>query len=264
MTDARDPVVSDRIHDAVAASYPTDVDVTTSQRLKAELPGARIRPRDRILDVGCGNGLHLAHAIPTEGVAVGVDRSAEMLRHAREALPAGRVLLVRGDAQHLPFRDGAFDLTYSFSMVVIVPDASAAVAELARVTKPTGTVIVDLAGRWNLSIHAWRWWYRRRGQAWLHAFGRRQAAATLRGAGLEPEAWHASGFADQWKYVPLVRRLRAIDRLFHEGAERDRDYRLSNLRMLAPLANRWYVVTRKQAPPPTGARTVPDAGPAAR
>jgi hypothetical protein len=56
---------------------------------------------------------------------------------------------------------------------------------------------------------------------------------------------HATGLLDQWKYIPVVRGLSALDRLVHDvPTGPDRDYRWSA--RLPALANRWYFVVRKR------------------
>jgi demethylmenaquinone methyltransferase/2-methoxy-6-polyprenyl-1,4-benzoquinol methylase len=96
-----------------------------------------IAPGDRILDVAAGTAVS-TEALRREGaVAVGVDFSLGMLRAGRFDLP-----LVAGDALQLPFADGAFDaVTISFGLRNVV-DTSAALLELARVTRPGGRLVV--------------------------------------------------------------------------------------------------------------------------
>src|SRR5438874_9856904 len=73
------------------------------------------RPGQRVLDVATGTGLvarELAHRCRCE--VVGLDQSEEMLRAARDRLAAdpelaGRISLVHGEAEHLPFDDAEFD-----------------------------------------------------------------------------------------------------------------------------------------------------------
>ena len=93
----------------------------------------------RILDAGCGTGRNLAEfdgwARPS-----GVDLSEEALRFCRlRGVPAAR-----GRLQSLPFPDGAFDAVTSFDVLYHrwIEDDAAAVAELARVLRPGGVLLV--------------------------------------------------------------------------------------------------------------------------
>lgn len=102
---------------------------------------------DRVLDLGCGPGVNfdaLASAVTPGGRVVGVDASAGMVRRARDGAAAldGRCSVVRGDAGSLPFPDEAFDRAFSTLAVSAVPDAEAAVTEVARVLRPGGRFVV--------------------------------------------------------------------------------------------------------------------------
>jgi demethylmenaquinone methyltransferase / 2-methoxy-6-polyprenyl-1,4-benzoquinol methylase len=103
------------------------------------------RPGDRILDVATGTGL-VAFALARRGCQiVGLDQSEQMLSAARRRLAerpdlAGRVSFVRGEAEQLPFADGAFDaLTFTY-LLRYVDDRRATMRELARVVKPGGRI----------------------------------------------------------------------------------------------------------------------------
>src|SRR6266567_3112112 len=66
------------------------------------LEALALGPHDRLLDVGCGGGVFLRHAIATTGCdAVGVDHSRDMVRLAGP-------LAVLAEAEQLPFTDGEF------------------------------------------------------------------------------------------------------------------------------------------------------------
>lgn len=107
----------------------------------------------RVLEVGCG-AASAARWLATEGAhAVGLDLSAGMLRHAREATARSgvRVPLVQGDALALPFPDAAFDIACTaFGAIPFVADSAAVMAEVFRVLRP--------GGRWVFSVtHPMRW-----------------------------------------------------------------------------------------------------------
>lgn len=238
---------SNHIHDEIADEYGYELGTTTAGRLKYQLIADLLTGSEQVLDVGCANGIHLVRHAPASRRIVGVDLNDKMLRAARDAtLEARNVSLERASAEALPFRDGSFDVAYSFSTLLLVPDLAAAVREMARVLRDGGTAVLDLTGRYNVSQVFWRWWYRSKGHRTLHALSRPSALDLLRRAGLEPRSWHASGFTDQWKYVPVVRKSGRLDRFFHDGDDPDLDYRLSNARVWHPFANRWYIVAEKR------------------
>jgi SAM-dependent methyltransferase len=129
------------------------------QRLRAtatELlsPGAG----DRLVDVGCGTGdvvRALAALVGPDGLVIGVDPSEVMLAVAR-ARSAGRDLpveFVRGDVGDLELPDSSADGVVCERVLQHVGDAPGAVAELERITRPGGRVVV-IDTDWGLhAIH---------------------------------------------------------------------------------------------------------------
>ncbi|HHX64620.1 MAG TPA: class I SAM-dependent methyltransferase, partial [Chloroflexi bacterium] len=80
-----------------------------------------------------------------DGKIVGLDRSVGMLRQARIALAdhSDRVTLLRGDAGHLAFADESFDAVTSLESLEFMPDPAAVIAEMLRVLKPGGVMLVS-------------------------------------------------------------------------------------------------------------------------
>jgi SAM-dependent methyltransferase len=98
-----------------------------------------------ILDAPCGGGLAFRELRPDQAVRyVALDRSPGMLERARrEAARRGlrRVELVHGDVQDIPLPDGAADLTLTMNSLHVVGNPAAAIAELARCTRPGGRLV---------------------------------------------------------------------------------------------------------------------------
>lgn len=95
----------------------------------------------RILEVGVGSGLNLVHYDPARvREVVGIDPSQGMLRRAvrRRAGITVPVLLVRAEAEQLPFPAESFDSAVATLVFCTIPDPRAALAELARLLKPGG------------------------------------------------------------------------------------------------------------------------------
>ena len=97
----------------------------------------------RVLEVGVGTGRNVPH-YPPESSVVAVDLSPGMLRRAvRRAGRAGRqVDFVLADAQHLPFRENAFDTVAATCVFCSVPDPVQGLKELRRVSRSEGSVLL--------------------------------------------------------------------------------------------------------------------------
>ncbi|HZU72536.1 MAG TPA: class I SAM-dependent methyltransferase [Acidimicrobiales bacterium] len=98
-------------------------------------------PEDSVADLGCGNGLWLAHARNQAGWVLGLDMSLGMLGAARRTVGSG-VALAQGDVQSLPLRTASFDGLLVMHMLYHVPDLARALAEVSRVLRPAGWVLV--------------------------------------------------------------------------------------------------------------------------
>lgn len=98
-----------------------------------------------ILEAGVGTGSALPLYRRTLQVT-GVDLSHDMLKRARERVATDGLTNVRGlyemDLMHLAFPDAGFDGAVSMFTITAVPDPGRAMAELARVVRPGGTVLI--------------------------------------------------------------------------------------------------------------------------
>jgi len=96
---------------------------------------------ERALDAGCGAGALALALAPIVREVVGVDRVVELLEQARERAPAN-VEFVEGDIERLDLPDASFDLAGTLRTLHHVPRPELVVAELARVTRPGGRLLV--------------------------------------------------------------------------------------------------------------------------
>ena len=110
-----------------------------------------IRPGDRVLelDFGAGRAIALAATRAMDGQVVGLDVSATMVEAARRrntrTIRTGRVALLRGDATTLPFADEHFDRIFSIHTFYFWPDPVRAIADIFRVLKPQGMLVLTLS-----------------------------------------------------------------------------------------------------------------------
>jgi ubiquinone/menaquinone biosynthesis C-methylase UbiE len=237
---------TNRVYDAMAATYGFDVGANLSSRLKYDLVLKFIKPDYNLLDVGCANGIHMRLLAPHCRHITGIDVNAPMLAIARQALVgAPNATLELRSASALGFPDSSFDLVYSFSTLLLVPEFDLALAEIARVLKLDGIALLDITGRWNLSRLYWSHFYRRHGHFGVHAFGYREIVNKLERHGLRLIESHALGFLDQWRYIPGIHWCKWLNRVLHRSVQNDLDYAVSNNRLVFTLANRWYLACRK-------------------
>lgn len=107
------------------------------QRSLAALPSTP----GRVLLAGIGTGLDLPH-LPAAHHYVGLDLNHAMLRRS---LPRGAhrdYAPTQGDAQRLPFADHSFDAAVLHLILAVVPEPADCLAEIARVVRPGGSVLI--------------------------------------------------------------------------------------------------------------------------
>lgn len=97
---------------------------------------------EKILDAGSGTGIFTREFLVRGANVVGLDISWVMLRWAKAKSEAFSPGMVAADMTWLPFADGVFDKTVSVTALEFIEDEKRAVAELFRVTKPGGIVVV--------------------------------------------------------------------------------------------------------------------------
>ena len=112
-----------------------------------------IVPGDRILDIGCGSGRHMAETARRTGtLTVGTDINRKDLLDARNRMAFleeigaihGRWDLGISDITALPFPDNTFNLVICSEVLEHIPDHKTAVKELVRVLKPGGELVVSV------------------------------------------------------------------------------------------------------------------------
>jgi demethylmenaquinone methyltransferase / 2-methoxy-6-polyprenyl-1,4-benzoquinol methylase len=139
--------------DAIAGRYDLLNDILSAgqvrgwRRAVARITGAR--PGDRVLDLAAGTGTSSLTFTATGADCVACDFSLGMLRVGRSRPGgggpqggSGHLGYVAGDALRLPFRDSSFDaVTISFGLRNVA-SPGAALAEMRRVTRPGGRLVV--------------------------------------------------------------------------------------------------------------------------
>lgn len=176
-----------------------------TQQLRANLLAQTPLPLRRVLEVGCGPGAVTATLHGYAQIVFGLDLHLPSLRLARRSDPPSR--FCAGDALALPYREGSFDAAVCHFLLLWLTDPSTALAEMARVTRPGGTLIAFAEPDYGARID-----YPPPlddlGRAQTEAL-RRQGAQTSTGRALAA-LFHAAGLqrvqygllGGQWQYPP--------------------------------------------------------------
>ena len=108
-----------------------------------------------ILDVGCGSGMvtrDIAHL--TKGKIIAIDGSEEMIKVAKKILKMYKNVEMRiGEAENLPFEDNKFDIVTCNLLLMWAQNPQKVVNEMARVTKPGGTVLASIEPDYGGKLH---------------------------------------------------------------------------------------------------------------
>ena len=127
----------------------------------------------RILDAGCGSGPLFAALRDRGAIVTGIDKSARMLDLARRRLGDDAELLLAELGSALPFPDGTFDDVTASLVLHYLEDWGPALAELRRVLKPGGRLVVSVDHPFVTNL--------------MH-----------REAGFEPDYFATYNWADEW------------------------------------------------------------------
>jgi len=160
-------------------------------------------PCGTLLDFGCGNGAQTLRFADCCDKLIGVDLNQEYLTDFRQEATrlglADRVTAIAtgGGPIHLP--DGSVDAVTSFTVLEHVPDEQAALAEMYRVLRTGGVLVLTVPNRWwifethgaDLPLLSWNrvplvsWWPRRWHDKWARAriYRRRDIVELVTGAG---------------------------------------------------------------------------------
>ncbi len=165
------------------------------------------QPPLRLLDAGCGTGANLL-ALGRQGRAFGVDLSREAIAFCRER----GALAARASVLRLPFRETSFDVVTSYDVIyhAWVSDDRVAVAEMARVLRPGGLLLLRvpalrlLWGAHDLEVQS------------RHRYTRGEVVSLLKDGGLHVlQASYCNSIL-----FPLLLARRTLDRALHrEGSD---------------------------------------------
>lgn len=158
---------------------------------------------DRLLDLGCGAGRHAFEALRRGAQVVAFDYDqgelADVAGMARamegkgEIAAGGHNACVRGDATALPYPDGSFDRIIAAEVLEHIADDEAALAELARVLRPGGTMAISVPA-WAAERLCWALSEQYHAPAaeggHVRIFRESELRAKVRATGLRPRGTH--------------------------------------------------------------------------
>lgn len=185
------------------------------------------RPFATMLDVGCGEGRFCRMLKPMGIATTGLDPTPELLAWARERDPGG--VYIEASAETMPLPDAAFDLVVSYLSLIDIPDFRAAIAEMARVLKPGGVLLIANLTAMNTAGAGLRWKRDAAGTKQYFALDRYmdEFAAWEEWRGIRIQNWHRPLSAYMAAFLGHGLRLTHFDEpLPHSGdPQRIADYR---------------------------------------
>ncbi len=153
----------------------------------------------RVLEIGIGSGLNLPFYGPGVVELIGLDSSASLLRMAgKQAARSGMaVSMLEGSAEAIPLEDASLDTVLTTWTLCSIRDATAALAEIRRVLKPTGNLLfVEHGSAPDVGVARWQ---NRLTPLWKPIAGgchlNRPIKALIRRAGFEIPALHVGYMA---------------------------------------------------------------------
>lgn len=150
-----------------------------------------------VLEAGCGEGYGAAGLARVAASVIGLDYDEPAVAHIARTYP--EIAVVRGNLAQLPVRDGAIDVVVNMQVIEHLWDQPAFLAEVLRVLRPAGTLLLSTPNRITFSPGR---------DTPLNPYHTRElSAAEL------TELLQAAGFAIQRMYgIRHGRRLRGLDR----------------------------------------------------
>ena len=107
-----------------------------------------IKSDDIILDIGCGGGININRMARNAKKVYGIDYSIESVNLSKEVnddyIAQGKVEILEGNVQNLPFDDNSFDIITAFETVYFWPNIEKCFGEVKRVLKPGGLFLIGL------------------------------------------------------------------------------------------------------------------------
>lgn len=188
-------------------------------------------PREHLVDVGCGNGAQTLLFADSFDRVTGVDIDPAFLARFEQSVQdqglSGRVQGLLGEGGRLPLPDACADCVTSFTVLEHVPDQRAALAEMRRILRPGGRLLLTVPNRWwvfethgaDLPLLPWNrvplvsWWPKSLHDRYARAriYRKREIRGLLGEAGFTLDAvFNLTAPMDMIAWAPLRRAVRAV------------------------------------------------------
>lgn len=155
------PLLARELHEKWKAKYRTPENFRFYDRAYSAIHEYFGRIDGPVLDAGCGTGEKTIRLAQLGYRVVGIDYAPVALDEASDKVgtagESATVRLTRGDLTTLPFPEGTFEAIVIWGVLMHVPRLEEAIAELCRVLKPSGRIVVYDAHASSLDVRLLRW-----------------------------------------------------------------------------------------------------------
>lgn len=167
--------------DSVGPEWDALRKVFNDDALRARAVSRLLNPDLVVADIGTGTGILAIELARLGARVIAIDHSSRMLDAARSktaAEPDLQIEFRHGEASRLPLDEGEVDAAFAHMVLQYLPSPSDAIAEMARVVKPRGTVVAV-----DFLPHQHEWMREELGVSWL-GFSAEESAGWFHAAGL--------------------------------------------------------------------------------
>ena len=133
-----------RFYKQLTPAYEMLFPLLVRRRIWDSIKKLQLAPGAKVLEVGVGTGTSLP-AYPSHVSVTGIDLSEEMLAYARRKIEQeswNHIQVTTGNAESLDFPDASFDCVTTFHVVSVVSQPDRMMAEIVRVVRPGGKILV--------------------------------------------------------------------------------------------------------------------------